>query len=157
MRSHWRFKGSHFSVVVYFFENSGACNIEFCIIFHACRASRWTISWNSKPPANSGLVISSHDTQHVFLFPPRQPQQKIRNIVFIWWHGPTGGLKHDIEYVGVAYVTYLIKITPCHQRKGVAPTNLGLVSRPYPSYTWMHHSLTAPQLVICSRRSELFS
>jgi hypothetical protein len=81
------------------------------MIFHACQASRWTISWNSKPLTNSGLVISSHDTQHVFLFPPRQPQQKILNIVFIWWHGPTGGLKHDIEYVGIALATYLIKIT----------------------------------------------
>ena len=89
-------------------SESGSCRIR-----HACRASsaRLKISMSRKPmpPMYFGLAISSHATQHVFLLPSLLPHQKLRSRLSMCWHSPRGSLKHDIEKVGIACATDLIR------------------------------------------------
>jgi hypothetical protein len=66
------------------------------------------MSGNPNPPTYFGVVIASHDTQQVLLIPYRLPHQKSRMRAFNFVHKPLGCLKHDIEYVGIAWATDLI-------------------------------------------------
>ena len=60
-------------------------------------------------PINLGLDMVFHDTHVVFLSPLLHPHQNFLRSLFICSQRPRGSLKHDMEYVGIACATDLIK------------------------------------------------
>jgi hypothetical protein len=56
-----------------------------------------------------GEHIVSQGTQLVLRFPSLHPHQKLWSIALIARHVPLGNLKHDMEKVGIAIATALIK------------------------------------------------
>jgi hypothetical protein len=69
-------------------------------IRQACLASnRLKSSMSLKPtlPINLGFIISSRETQLVFLSPCLLPHQNLQISEFICSHKPWGNLKQDIE------------------------------------------------------------
>ena len=69
------------------------------------------------------IDISSQATQKVFLFPSLLPHQKSHRRLSICLHRPLGSLKHDIEYIGVAWVTALINtsLPPAERHCSIHP------------------------------------
>jgi hypothetical protein len=68
-----------------------------------------SVSPNPIPQANFGEHMVSQSTQHVFRLPSLQPHKKLRNMALITLHSPLGNLKQDIEKVGTAKATTLVK------------------------------------------------
>lgn len=63
------------------------------------------------PPWVFGLHGSYHLTQWIFRLSPFWPQKNLLIRDSIYWHKPNESLKQDIEYVGKAWATTLIRIS----------------------------------------------
>lgn len=79
------------------------------------------------PPRYFGIIISSHNTQAVFLLPSLLPHQNFRTRLVICLHGPLGSLKHDIEYVGICLSNRLDKYLFASGRKALLHLALYLI------------------------------
>lgn len=78
----------------------------FVTIHHACFANSALLnnckSRTSKPPKSLGLVIRSHDTQHIFFLPSHASHQNLVRAYWIRLRRLTGNWKQVIAYVGMA-------------------------------------------------------
>jgi hypothetical protein len=94
-----------------------------------------SMSRNLNPSSNLGLVISSQETQAIFLFPSLLSHQKLLICAWICLHTPRSSLKRDIKYVGIAWPTDFSKIY-FPSAESICSVLLGSSSRPYPLDIW---------------------
>lgn len=83
------------------FKNSGYSRIWISQDSPCLTSEQNSMSLKPSPPKYFSLVITSQETQLVFLSPCLLPHQNILIRALICWQSPWGNLKHDIEHVPV--------------------------------------------------------